>query len=87
MDNNAKCTDDPYGGETVDFHNTPLTDVTVTVDSQVDGGTSSVIDCGGTNATTTDPDPPANGDGSVTVTDLEPTAPGVTLTCTITIDP
>jgi uncharacterized surface anchored protein len=86
VNNNADCDDSPFGGETVTFHNTPLTDVTVSVDSQVDGGTSSVIDCGGTNTTTTDPDAPDNGDGSVTVTDLEPTAPGVTLTCTITVD-
>jgi hypothetical protein len=65
------------------FHNIPLTDVTVTVDSQVDGGTASDIDCDdGTSGSTG-----ANGDGSVTVEDLEPTAPAVTLTCTITIDP
>ena len=39
----SECFD---GNETaVDFSNTPLTDVTVTVDSQVPGGTSSTIDC------------------------------------------
>ena len=66
----------------VSFSNTPLTDVTVSVDSQIDGGTASTIDCDGTTGSTG-----ANGDGSVTVADLEPTAPAVTLTCTITIDP
>lgn len=30
---------------TVSFHNTPLTNVTVSVDSQVPGGTESVITC------------------------------------------
>jgi hypothetical protein len=83
VDNNATCSDDPYGGEEVAFSNTPLTDVTVSVDSQVDGGTASDIDCDdGTSGSTG-----ADGDGSVTVNDLEPTAPAVTLTCTITIDP
>ena len=46
VDNNAKCTDSPYGGETVSFGNTPLTDLSVSVDSQVDGGTASTINCG-----------------------------------------
>jgi hypothetical protein len=83
VDNNASCAGDPYVGETVSFHNTPLTDVTVSVDSQVPGGTASTISCDdGTSGSTG-----ADGDGSVTVEDLEPTHPAVTLTCTITIDP
>ena len=60
----------------------PLTNVTVSVDSQVDGGTASIIKCGARPV-----DTGANGDGSLTVTDLEPTAPAVTLTCTIVVDP
>ena len=73
----------------VTFHNTPLTTITVTVDSQVVGGTASTIRCvnaadvvlgsGSTNATT--------GDGSVTVTDLLPTDPAATLICTVVVDP
>jgi hypothetical protein len=78
VDNKASCTDNPFVGETVSFSNTPLTDVTVSVDSQIDGGTASTIDCDGTTATT-DPD----GDGSLTLPDNEP----VTITCTIVIDP
>jgi Prealbumin-like fold domain len=66
-----------------EFVNIPLTNITVSVDSQIDGGTASVINCGGTNTGSTG----ANGDGSVTVNDLEPTAPGVTLTCTVVVDP
>lgn len=66
----------------VSFSNTPLTNVTVSVDSQIDGGTASTIDCDGATGSTG-----ANGDGSVTVVDLEPTAPAITLTCTIVIDP
>jgi hypothetical protein len=60
------------------FHNTPLTDITVSVNSQVDGGTASTIDCGA-GVVSTGP----NGDGSTSRTDLEPG----TYTCTIVIDP
>ena len=35
VDNVAFCTDIPYVGETVSFHNTPLTNLSVSVDSQV----------------------------------------------------
>jgi hypothetical protein len=66
----------------VSFTNMPLTNLTVSVDSQVDGGTASTIDCD-----TTDPDDPgstdADGDGEVTIEDLEPG----TYVCTIVIDP
>jgi hypothetical protein len=57
------------GFKNVAFENTPLTDITVSVNSQVDGGTSSTIDCGdeGDPVTTG-----ANGDGSKSKTDLEP---------------
>jgi hypothetical protein len=79
VDNNANCSDDPYGGETVSFQNTPLTDITMSVDSQVDGGTASTIDCGGGATGSTG----ANGDGSVSRNDLEPG----TYTCEVVIDP
>jgi Prealbumin-like fold domain len=61
-----------------EFHNMPLTNVTVSVDSQIDGGTASRIDCDGT-IVDTDPD----GDGTLTLPNLEPR----TVTCTIMIDP
>jgi hypothetical protein len=67
----------------VSFHNTPLTNVTITVDSQVPGGTASKMSCNGGASVDTGPD----GDGSVTLSDLEPTAPGVTVTCTVIVDP
>lgn len=41
VDNVASCGDNPYVGENVSFVNTPLTDITVSVNSQVDGGTAS----------------------------------------------
>jgi hypothetical protein len=62
----------------VSFSNTPLTDITASVNSQVDGGTASTIDCGAGPVATG-----ANGDGSTTRTDLEPG----TYTCTIVVDP
>jgi hypothetical protein len=75
----------------VSFSNTPLTNVTVSVNSQVDGGTASTIQCTDSEGNLyPDPDPKstgANGDGSLTVNDLLPTDPTVTLTCEVTIDP
>ena len=61
------------------FHNMPLTDVTVSVDSQVPGGTASQINCGPDGSASTG----TNGDGSLSIPNKEP---GV-ITCTITIDP
>ena len=80
VNNKASCADSPFVGETVSFKNTPLTDVTVTIDSQVDGGTASTVKC--------IPDGPsgstgANGDGTFTDTNLPPG----TYTCEIVIDP
>jgi Prealbumin-like fold domain len=60
------------------FVNTPLTNLTVSVDSQIDGGTASTIDCVLAD-TATGP----NGDGSLTLNNL---VPGI-YTCTINIDP
>jgi hypothetical protein len=74
------CAAGPHAN--VSFHNTPLTNVTLSVDSQVPGGTASEIDCNGVTGSTG-----ANGDGQVTLNDLEPTAPGVTVTCTVVVDP
>ena len=62
----------------VSFENMPLTDITVSVNSQVDGGTASTIDCGA-GVVSTGP----NGDGSTSRTNLQPG----TITCTIVIDP
>jgi hypothetical protein len=84
VENTASCSDNPYVGETVSFRNTPLTDISASVNSQVNGGTASTIVCKDANGNTvasgtTD----ANGDGSASATDLEPG----TYTCTLVIDP
>jgi hypothetical protein len=84
VDNTASCSDNPYVGETVSFHNTPLTDITASVNSQVDGGTASTIVCtDGNGNTVATGSTGANGDGSASVSNLEPG----TYTCTIVIDP
>jgi uncharacterized surface anchored protein len=84
VDNSAACSDDPYGGESVSFHNTPLTDITASVNSQVDGGTSSTIVCkDAADNTVASGSTGANGDGSATAPDLEPG----TYTCTVVVDP
>ena len=78
VSNEATC--DPATGTpaTVSFSNTPLTNLSVSVDSQVDGGTASTIDCGA-GVVSTGP----NGDGSTSRNNLPPG----TYTCTIVIDP
>jgi hypothetical protein len=78
VDNAATCAGG--GGESVSFSNTPLTNISITVNSQVDGGTASTITCdnGGPNGSTD-----ANGDGTASATDLRPN----TYTCTIVVDP
>lgn len=62
----------------VAFGNTPLTNITVSVDSQVVGGTKSTITCGLVSA-----DTGAGGDGSLAINNL---VPG-TYSCTVVIDP
>ena len=78
VDNVATCGGSPYAGETVTFHNTPLTDITLSVDSQVPGGTASTINCDGHQGSTG-----AGGDGSLSETNLPPG----TYTCTVVVDP
>ena len=76
VDTESTCGDG--NEEQATFHNTPLTNITVSVDSQVDGGTASTINCGAGTVSTG-----PNGDGSTSRNNL---APG-TYTCTIVIDP
>jgi Prealbumin-like fold domain len=96
VDNNAACDDTTYGGEAIQFADTPLTDLTITVSSEADGGTQSSIKCvtGAPAAfgTGTDignsPQPASGVDDPVTVTADGTSAlrPG-TYTCKVFIDP
>jgi uncharacterized repeat protein (TIGR01451 family) len=78
------------GVTNVNVENTPLTDVDITIDSQHDGATLTVIECWGpgSDPATDDPDYTNTvSDGSLSIDDLSPTDPAVTLNCQITIDP
>ena len=82
VDNNATCADATYVGESIGFGNTPLTDVTITVNSQVPGGTMSTVDCD-VNALDAASDATSGDIASNTEEDLEPQ----TINCEIVIDP
>jgi len=84
VDDNAKCSDDPFTGEAQTFTDTPLTDLKVTADSEADGGTKSKITC----VDSTDDgigNSPSSNDEHVSVT-ANGLAPG-TYTCTVVVDP
>lgn len=72
---------------TKSFHNMPLTDITVSVDSQTEedgkGGTASTIECTPTDDEGFDAVTGANGDGSFEMENLEPG----TYVCTVVVDP
>ena len=83
VDNNAKCSDSPYVGETTSFTDTPTADIQVNFRDGGSGTTSGTISCNNTTGTTTTT-PPSGWSTSKTVTGVH--AP-TTITCTITIDP
>ncbi len=83
VDNNAKCSDSTYVGESTSFTDTPTADIQVNFRDGGSGTTSATITCD--NTTGTGSTTPASGwDTSVTVTGVH--AP-TTIHCTITIDP
>jgi uncharacterized repeat protein (TIGR01451 family) len=77
------------GGVVVNVENKPLTDVTISINSQVPGATSTTVTCDNP-ATQANPDftftTPSAGDGSLSISNV-PAPPNVTLNCTIVIDP
>jgi hypothetical protein len=86
----AKCTDSGFTGQVLTFTDTPLTDLTVNVRSEVTGGTTSRITCTGPSPSTSNvgnsPQPSATTLGdpeTVTATGLTPG----TYSCTVMIDP
>jgi Prealbumin-like fold domain len=72
VDNKASCSDTPFVGETVPFHNTPLSNITVSFESQVAGGTASKISGTGLTADPADGTPNAFDDIAETFKNLEP---------------
>jgi hypothetical protein len=83
VDSKATCAGVPYAGETVTFHNTPLSSITVSFTSDVPGGTAAKISCTGLAASPADGTPDAFDDTSESFHGLEPG----TYTCTVVIDP
>jgi hypothetical protein len=77
----ADCSDANAGAEKV-FNNIPLTNITVSVDSQIPGGTFSSIECDVDGSDTVSLADELD-DPSITIEDLEPR----TVVCTIVIDP
>jgi hypothetical protein len=74
----------PTASTTKTFTNTPLTDITVSVNSQVNGGTASTMVCKeGTTTKGSGSTVAPGGDGSLSVTNLPPG----TYVCTIVVDP
>jgi Prealbumin-like fold domain len=76
VDNQADCTAGRANAEQVSFSNLPLTNLDVSVDSQIVGGTSSTIDCVVASA----------GPGEDITLSADDLVPG-TYNCTIVIDP
>jgi hypothetical protein len=88
VDNMAKCSDATFGGESLTFKDTPLTDLTITVTSEAPGGTKSRITCVDSASANigNSPQPSATTFGdpaNVTANGLKPG----TYTCTVIIDP
>jgi hypothetical protein len=84
VDNNAKCSDNPYVGESISFTDTPLTDISANATSEVTGGTQSHIECVDSNGNPVATSGSGNSDpANASATGLKPG----TYTCTIVIDP
>jgi Prealbumin-like fold domain len=83
VDNNAKCSDSPYVGETASFSDTPTSDIQVRFRDGGSGTTSATISCDNTTGTTSTTGT-TGWDDTTTVTGIH--AP-TTVTCTIAIDP
>jgi hypothetical protein len=83
---NAKCSDSSFGGQSLTFRDTPLTDIAASATSEVAGGTQSTITCTGTStdgkSVLNSSDGPKEA-ASVSANGLHPG----TYTCTLVIDP
>ena len=91
VDNLANCEDAVFGGEALGVENTPLTDITWSVDSLHIGGTSTTVTCYDDTGAVIDGYPiviDEEGDGTGTLPNLFPTDPAVTtVSCDFNVDP
>jgi uncharacterized surface anchored protein len=88
IDSVSYCDPETYGGDpvTVNVVDEPLTDVTITVDSLIGGGTNSVINCYDKDGNLLDT--LTAEDGSLYIPNIKPTDPLIaTLKCELFIDP
>jgi Prealbumin-like fold domain len=90
VDNNALCSDSPYGGESESFTDTPTADIQVRFKDGGSGEThlqvGTPLECD--NTTGTDDAADTTGwDDTLTVNGIEIDSNTVTVTCTIVIDP
>ena len=84
VDNNAKCSDNPYVGETTSFTDTPTADIQVRFRDGGSGETSATsITCDNTTGIS-DSNGTTGWDDTKTVTGIHAPA---TVNCTIVIDP
>jgi hypothetical protein len=83
VDNNASCADAVYGGESIGFTDTPVSDIQVRFRDGGSGATSATISCDNSTGSTSTADT-SGWDDTTTVTGVH--AP-TTITCTIDIDP
>jgi hypothetical protein len=88
VDNNAKCSDTTYVGESKSYTDTPLTDIVAKATSQVSGATKSRVTCVDSNSQNVgnSPQPSASTFSDPAEVDANGLKPG-TYTCTIIIDP
>lgn len=88
VDNNAKCSDHPFGGETLSFSDTPLSDIQVNFRDGGSGVTDAMITCDNTTGNS-DTSSATGWDKSLTVTGVHAgtSADPTVVKCTLTIDP
>jgi hypothetical protein len=88
VDNNAKCSDDPYVGETTSFTDTPLADIQVRFRDGGSGETTlaQALSCTGANGTSST-GATTGWDNTLTISGNKVGATDLTITCTIVIDP
>lgn len=80
---NAKCTDEEFGGQSLEFKDTPLTELSVNVKSEAIGGTKSTITCTDSGSKAIGNSPQKGESAKVSAKEL---APG-TYTCEVVVDP
>lgn len=82
---NAKCSDTSFKGQELKFTDTPLTNVSITAESQVKGGTKSTIEC---KDSSTEPKSIGNSpqEGEKATVSAEGLKPG-TYNCKVVVDP